>query len=433
MKILELEMENVRGIKNMIVLKPNGDNVVIHGPNGTGKSAVVDAIDFLFTGEISRLAGRGTRGMSLKDHGPHIDTKPKDAVVRAKVQIDGIDEPVTLERKMLRPRHLICPEIEDEIFHETLEIAEKGQHVLSRGEILKFIAAEAGKRAEEIQAILDLKLVDDIRKTFVTLERDSQDTLQSDKSNHERSISFIETKLDIEKFSEAEVLKRINECRKTLKGVTLKSLEHEKLQDGISPPLRDEKDRVDPEYLKRALATVNKLIEEKGQETYEAEIGLRQTVKKLKEDEKLRKDLANKRLLELGISLIDETGACPLCLTPWEAGKLEPFLKERLSKAKEAEEAEKSILTKATLVDTEVSRLQAQLSIIIGLSKKLQLEDIAKDLEDWAKKLEVWSTKLNKAVEDYPVTEPTEALKEFLKPLQKNLWVKIGSGNCPRA
>ena len=104
MRILELEMENVRGIRKKLVLTPNGENVVIHGPNGTGKSAVVDAIDFLFTGDISRLAGRGTRGMSLKDHGPHIDTKPKDAVVRAKVQIDGIDEPVTLERKMSKPK-----------------------------------------------------------------------------------------------------------------------------------------------------------------------------------------------------------------------------------------------------------------------------------------------------------------------------------------
>jgi len=338
MKILELEMENVRGIRNKIILTPNGENVVIHGPNGTGKSAVVDAIDFLFTGDISRLAGRGTRGMSLKDHGAHIDAKPKDAIVRAKVQIGGIDEPITLERKMSKPKDLICAEIEDEIFHETLEIAEKGQHVLSRGEILKYIAAEAGKRAEEIQAILDLSLIEDIRKAFVTLERDSHRALQHDKSNHEKSMSIIKTKLDIEEFSEAEVLKKANECRKILKGAALKSLEPEKLQDGISPPTRDAEKQVDPEHLKRALAAVDKLIEDKGQETYAAETRLRQAVKKLKEDEKLRKDLASKRLLDLGISLIDETGACPLCLTPWEAGKLEPFLKDRISKAKEAEE-----------------------------------------------------------------------------------------------
>ena len=415
MKILELEMENVRGIRKKITLTPNGENVVIHGPNGTGKSAVVDAIDFLFTGDISRLTGRGTRGMSLKDHGSHVDAKPKDAVVKAKVQIDGIDEPITLERKMSKPKDLICPEIEDEIFHDTLDVAKKGQHVLSRGEILKYIAAEAGKRAEEIQAILGLSVVEDIRKTFGTIEREAYRTFQNDKATHEKSMSIIKTKLDLEEFSEAEVLKKVNECRKTLKGVALKTLEPEKLQDGISPPARDEKEQVDPEHLKRTLTAVDKLIEEKGQETYTAESELKLAVKKLKKDEKLRRELANKRLLEIGISLIDETGSCPLCLTPWEAGKLQPFLKDRLSKAKEAEETEKNIRTKATLVNTEVSKLQGQLSIITDLSKKLQQENIAKDLEGWAQKLEAWSAELKKAIEDYPVTEPEESVKKFLK------------------
>lgn len=415
MKILELEMENVRGIRKKITLTPNGENVVIHGPNGTGKSAVVDAIDFLFTGDISRLTGRGSRGMSLKDHGSHVDAKPKDAVVKAKVQIDGINQPITLERKMSKPKDLICPEIEDEIFHDTLDVAGKGQHVLSRGEILKYIAAEAGKRAEEIQAILDLSVVEDIRKAFVTIERDAYRTLQNDKSNHEKSMSIIKTKLDLEEFSDAGVLKKVNECRKTLKGTELKNLEPDKLQDEISPPTRDEKKQVDPEHLKRTLGAIDKLIEEKGQETYTAETELRQAVKKLKEDEKLRKDLANKRLLEIGISLIDDTGACPLCLTPWEKGKLEPFLRDRLSKAKEAEETEKNIRTKATLVDTEVSKIQGQISIITDLSKKLQQKDIAKDLEEWSQKLESWSAELKKAVEDYPTEQPEESIKEFLK------------------
>ena len=221
MRILEIEMENVRGIRKKISLTPKGENLVIHGPNGAGKSAVVDAIDFLFTGDISRLTGRGSRGMSLKDHGSHVDAKPKDAVVKAKVQIDGIDQPITLERKMSKPKDLICPEIEDKIFHDTLDVAGKGQHVLSRGEILKYIAAEAGKRAEEIQAILDLTVVEDIRKAFVTIERDAYRTLQNDKSNHEKSMSIIKTKLDFEEFSDTEVLKKVNECRKTLKGTEL--------------------------------------------------------------------------------------------------------------------------------------------------------------------------------------------------------------------
>jgi len=415
MKILELEVENVRGIRNKLTLKPNGENVVIHGPNGTGKSAVVDAIDFFFTGDILRLKGRGSKGMSLKDHGAHVDANPKDAVVKAKVRIDGISQPIILERKMSRPKDLICPEIEDEIFHKTLDVASKGQHVLSRDEILKYIATEAGKRAEEVQAILDLTVVEDIRKAFVTIEKEAYRTFLSDKGNHERSISIIKTTLGLEEFSDAGVLKKINECRRSLKGTALENLESKKLQDGISPPTRDEKKQVDPSYLKRTLFAIDKLIEEKGQVVFTAETEFRKAVKKLKEDEKFRKDLANKRLLEIGISLIDETGACPLCFTPWKEGKLEPFLQERLSKATEAEETEKEIRSRSSLVDTEVSKLQGQLRVVTDLSKKLQQEDIAKDLEEWSQNLEAWSAELKKAVEDYSTADPEESIKEFLK------------------
>jgi recombinational DNA repair ATPase RecF len=75
MKLLELEIRNIRGIRHLL-LKPGGKNLVVWGPNGSGKSAVVDAIDFLLTGRVSRLVGEGTAGITLDEHGPHVDCKP---------------------------------------------------------------------------------------------------------------------------------------------------------------------------------------------------------------------------------------------------------------------------------------------------------------------------------------------------------------------
>jgi DNA repair exonuclease SbcCD ATPase subunit len=73
-KLIEVYIEEFRGIKKL-TLHPKGENFVIHGPNGSGKSGVVDAIDFGLTGDISRLAGKGTRSLSLKAHGPHVDVR----------------------------------------------------------------------------------------------------------------------------------------------------------------------------------------------------------------------------------------------------------------------------------------------------------------------------------------------------------------------
>lgn len=45
MRILTLEVKNIRGIKS-IQLNPNGESMAIYGPNGTGKSAVVEPLIF---------------------------------------------------------------------------------------------------------------------------------------------------------------------------------------------------------------------------------------------------------------------------------------------------------------------------------------------------------------------------------------------------
>ncbi len=408
MKILEFEIENVRGIRNRISLKPNGENLVIYGPNGTGKSAVIDAIEFLFTGDISRLTGRGTRGISLKDHGPHIDAEPEAAVVTAKIEIAGIDEPIPLRREMSKPKELICPNIAQEIFGETLEIAEKGQHVLSRSEILKYIAAESGKRAEEIQAILNLDRLEEIRKVFVTIKREADRAVQTDKANYETSMASIKTTLGLGGFSEEGVLKKVNACRAILKGDPLDSLESHKLKEYISPLTKDEKTQVDPESLKRTLFALDKLIREMGSQVYETEKNLRETIRTLKENEKLKRDLAGKRLLDLGISLIDETGSCPLCLTKWEPGKLEIFLRQRLLTAKEAEEIEEKIRKLTTQNDTEITKLIGYLSTIVDASEKLGQENIKNTLEAWKKRLTAWADALRQALEDYPLEEPNK-------------------------
>jgi len=64
MKIHELEIHNLRGIKHL-KLVTNGENFAVTGPNGAGKSAVVDSIDFLLTGKIQRLTGKGTCSQHL--------------------------------------------------------------------------------------------------------------------------------------------------------------------------------------------------------------------------------------------------------------------------------------------------------------------------------------------------------------------------------
>ena len=80
-KIVEL-----RGIREL-TLTPERKNFVISGPNGSGKSGVVDAIQFGLTGEISRLAGKGTGGLSVQKHGPHVDRRDDPAAAEVSLTL----------------------------------------------------------------------------------------------------------------------------------------------------------------------------------------------------------------------------------------------------------------------------------------------------------------------------------------------------------
>jgi DNA repair exonuclease SbcCD ATPase subunit len=64
-----IHIEEVRGIRKLDLDFQKG-KFAICGPNGSGKSGVIDAIEFGLTGQMGRLTGRGTKGLSVSEHGP---------------------------------------------------------------------------------------------------------------------------------------------------------------------------------------------------------------------------------------------------------------------------------------------------------------------------------------------------------------------------
>jgi hypothetical protein len=89
-KLESAHIEEVRGIRKLDI--DFGKNTfAISGPSGSGKSGVIDAIEFGLTGQNGRLTGRGTRGLSVTEHGPHVDkTKFPDAAF-VELDLRGVD------------------------------------------------------------------------------------------------------------------------------------------------------------------------------------------------------------------------------------------------------------------------------------------------------------------------------------------------------
>ena len=327
MRIQELEVCNFRGIKEL-KLEPLGNNFLISGPNGSGKSAIVDAVDFLLTGDVSRMRGPGTKDIKLKEHAPHIKADAKDCWVKATIEIPDVSEPVEIKRVMDKPKKLVCDDEYVDVLEPIQELASRGQHVLTRREILNYVTADAGTRAKQIQNLLKINEVEvtrkKLRKVLNSLKKDSQNA----ESNLNNSKAHINGTVDIETFNEDVILNFVNENRQILGGEELDKLDSATVKEGVKSPALVSDDNINLELLEKDLENLQ-------DPDFNEETGLLQS-EYLKLHEKLMSDTTSPKdrlqLTQLGLKLTSDT--CPLCDTPWDPDELQSHLEGKLEHLK---------------------------------------------------------------------------------------------------
>ncbi|EKQ50762.1 MAG: RecF/RecN/SMC N-terminal domain-containing protein [Methanobacterium sp. Maddingley MBC34] len=323
MRIQELEICNFRGIKHLS-LSPNGRNFLISGPNGSGKSAIVDAVDFLLTGDVSRMKGPGTKGIKLKDHAKHIQAEPSDCWVKATVKLLEDGDSIEIKRSMDKPRNLICDEEYVPELEPVQELALRGQHVLTRREILNYVTSDSGTRGREIQKLLKLNEVDDTRRKLVKVRNQLRNEFQNSSGNLNTSKSHINSTVQIDTFDEDVTLNFVNENREILGGEPLFILDSSMVKKDIQSPDIHSDNSLNLELLEKDLENLPSTDFNDEFETLQSEYG--KLYSKIQSDKTQPED----RLLltQLGLKLTGDT--CPLCDTPWDGDELEKHLSCKL-------------------------------------------------------------------------------------------------------
>lgn len=400
MRILEIEITKFRGIQHLH-LKPESKNCVIWGPNGSGKSAVVDAVDFLLTGKVLRLTGKGTEGINLKQHAPHIDSEAKDSKIRAVVQLKDIEKPIEIERCVSAPTKLICDEQSKTLLQPMLEFAARGQHILTRREILRFITSEAGTRSADIQELLNLSEIEDVRKSFVKVrgeyDRDCKSSLQVVKKM-EMSVCSVINKISL---NQNELLEFINDKRKILNGKSLEEFDSKNLKVDLSPPKLPAKSQFNVFSIEREIENIQKIMDSKNLEILnEADRELQVLIGVINNDPTKLRALSLQQLTKIGLELINETGNCPLCDLSWKPDELRNHLENRLLKAKDAKETQDKIANlSAKLENSGISTIDS-LENLKSVAENLNV-DFAK-FEIWVRKLEQFCASLTDPLNNYP-------------------------------
>jgi recombinational DNA repair ATPase RecF len=386
MKILELEINKIRGIKNLTLI-PNGNTFVVWGPNGTGKSGVIDAIDFLLTGQVTRLIGAGTKDLTLKKHGPHIDEDIKEAYVKALVQLDGVKEPVEIKREMSNPNSMIVDEKFRGNLDSVLEIASRGQHVLTRREILHYVTSEPGTRAEEIQILLNIYEVEKIRQNFVKVSGKATKSAQAFSKALAQAKAGINSTTQDNSYDEKRILLFVNENRGILNGSPIERLDASLLKENIVAPKVIATSDQNITLIEKDIENLKNVFSKEKNERFTEihNIFLSNLTKVLRNPEILGL-LRRQSLLEIGVKTIEEEkiNYCPLCEYQWSEGELIKALTKKLESTKEISDLFESIKRVSEEIENEINRLNSTLTRIINVvtnQKELNLE--LESLKEW--------------------------------------------------
>jgi hypothetical protein len=383
MKLIELEITEIRGIRHLL-LSPQGQNLVISGPNGSGKSGVVDAIDFLLTGNIQRLSGRGTKGLTLKKHGVHVGSDPEVATVRAVIALDDGSQH-ELTRSIAAPGRIICSKEAETALLGMLALASRGQYVLSRREILRYITAEPGDRATEIQALLNLSDIEATRLSLGRFRTQMQTELTQQTGEVGRAEARLAAAAQLPSYDRDGVLEVVNAQRAVLGGHPLATLLATGLKANLAEPSSARRSTPAAPVTRGDLDALVEPWDAKHVENRHGLVTRFLSALAALCGDPARLRLANlSRLIDAGIALLSDDGACPLCDTPWDPPTLAEHLQAKQAQATSAVAEMAALAQLSVPLVREVRGVKALVSQIARAATTLNLKEAAEALDAWA-------------------------------------------------
>ncbi|UWQ46868.1 AAA family ATPase [Leisingera aquaemixtae] len=375
-RIKMIKIEEFRGIRELS-LDLEGDNFGICGPNGTGKSGVVDAIEFCLTGNITRLSGQGAGELNVRGHAPHVDQRdnPDKATVTIAASIPALGKDVTIKRSVKSPRTVSITPNDSAIEAVVEELRMHPEFALSRREIAKYIVTPPARRSDDVQNLLRLDHIGRLRSSFVTYANTCKRDANEAERSRKRAEDDLKRALELPSLDRKELLKRANEQRRVLGQAEIAELKPDtNFKDGLD---EGEDDNVKKPAISKkvALADLKSLADAISTGEPETQRQPRQdaleALEKLKEDEKALLHARQHGLISTGLELVD-ADACPLCDKPWDAEELRAHLEEKLLSAEAMGTLLKAISGDLEVVSGEIAGRIAAMKKAADYADKLE-------------------------------------------------------------
>jgi hypothetical protein len=353
-----IRIEEFRGIREL-ELDLDRTSFVVLGPNGSGKSGVVDAIDFALTGNVARLSGAGTGGVSLLKHGPHVHRRDDPAAARVALTICRADSDQTavLTRCVKAASEYSLEPSTPELAAAVEWAARHSELTLSRREVMKYVNAEPGKRAQEVQALLKLDRIDETRRLLRSAQTKTSTEANRAAADATDAEDRLRRHLDLTSLLATEVTAAVNQHRATLGLALLDSVTPDTdLSTGATgSPQGAGYDKVSA---LRDIAALTGYVGEHAELSASAS-EVTAALAELEADSTILDALRHRHLVEIGLPLVTDA-MCPLCDSVWrDTDELRTHLESKLVRSTAAADLERRVVQAADRVVGELRRVRA--------------------------------------------------------------------------
>jgi len=320
----------------------------------------------------------------VSEHGPHVDKSKfaEASFVTLKVFLPGIGKSATITRNIANPKKPKIEPADNDVMAALAEIGDHPEITLSRREILRFILVEPTKRSEEIQTILKLDKIGQIRSALNTAQNRLQRSLKTADAQVQSDRAALQRHLQIATLRTEDLLAAANARRSSLGLSAIAELTADTTLDSglatngtpadinMATAARDVK----------ALADASQLFPDLARTAASAIVA---DLRRLEADPSLAAALRRRTFIETGIAFLDGPD-CPLCDTSWpDERHLRDHLAAKLAKSEEAKKLQESLLTNGTVIIENATRIAGLTTPVHALAAGLGEPALAKSLADW--------------------------------------------------
>jgi len=387
-KIRKFTIHRFRGIPYLDLLL-RGKSLIIKGDNGTGKSSVVEAFEYFFTGDIKEISS--VKGMSIKKHACHVNYSHKDI----KIEFEFNNDEVLTKIYNDYPSPPIG-------MKDYLITAKEQKFILRRKDLLKFIIETPGNKYKAMSEILGTEDLDkielELRRTRDGFREECRSLLQ----NSNEILNYLSKILHKGIDKDHDILSGLNDLFENKKYPKVDSLDalEKYSEENFKTTLRKSAASFRQQNMSEVILLTQKpLIDNSVADKIQK---INEIRKKLLEN-RIEADLRVNKLLNIGVGLIEDKKlqSCPLCGQPIATNDLITTLKNRLKELELFSEDFSNLQSKLNEIEQHLKSINANLKTISEILYSLDDFDNFKTQIQSALALIDFFIKENLQIEDY--------------------------------